>query len=460
MKNFKLKASVLAVSLAMSGAAFANITLDPDAGAKTYASELVSNGIAISDDGLDLGHALGFGVSATQTRFLRYDLTNATFSGTVVPSDLLIAAPGATVAVSTGGAANGSFVIFQITASGDLPQSAAVALALGSGGANGIKVTNVASSATIQYRLYETATAAVAAGTPLAAADGPLANFASGLALTPSTITTTADVTSSPAPYAKFKTTGTHPGITNVLAKVGNVIYGPVIGVVNLAGVQISQPELVAAGTKLVVSGLDLSALSTIATNKLFLDNGDECATSSLESINKTSTTAEFVTNTTAFNVIPGRNVCFTANGTTPIAVQDFTVAASVVPATNTTTANIAAKALGAFDHDGTVLKVPFSQGTAGQTTFINLANMGSVDAPFTTRCFTGPGTGAPTAGVVATVLAGNTKKLKSTDLLCAAGTNAVEFTLAVPSGTVVGTFVRQNNTTGDSGMSDVTGNQ
>lgn len=454
MKNFKLKASVLAVSLAMSGATFAAITLDPDAGAKTYASELVSNGIAINDDGLDLSHALGFGVSNTQTRFLRYDLTNATFSGTVLPGDLVVTG-GATVAVSTGGAASGSFVIFQITAAADLPQSALVALALGSGGANGIKVTNVASSATIQYRLYETATAAVAAGTPLASVDGPLANFATGLALTPTTNTTTADVTSLPAPYSKFKTTNTTtPGITNVLAKVGNVVFGPVTGVVNLAGIQITQPELVAAGTKLVVSGLDLTA-ATAAAN-IFLDNNDNCGTSTLASINKTATTVEFVTDTTAIN----RNVCFTANGTTPIAVQDFTVAASVVPAANTTTANIAAKALGAFDHDGTVLKVPFSQGTAGQTTFVNLANMGNVDAPFTTRCFTGPGTGAPTAGVVGTVLMGNTKKLKSTDLLCAAGTNAVEFTLAVPSGTVVGTFVRQNNTTGDSGMSDVTGNQ
>lgn len=451
MKNFKLKASVLAVSLATSGTAFAAITLDPDAGAKTYASELVSNGIAINDNGLDLSHSLGFGVSNTQTRFLRYDLTNSTFSGTIVAGDLTVAG-GATVAVSTGGGAGTTSVIFQITASADLAQAAVVALALGSGGADGIKVTNVSSSATIQYRLYETATAAVAAGTPLASADGPLANFASGIALTPTPNTTTADVTSSPAPYAKFKTTGATPGITNVLAKIGSVVFGPVAGVVNLAGTQITQPELVAAGTKLVVSGVDLSA-ATLAAN-IFLDNNDNCGTSTIAGINKTSTTVEFVTDTTAIT----RNVCFTANGTTPIAEQDFSVAASVVPALNTTTANIAAKVLGTFDHDGTVLKVPFSQGAAGQTSFVSLANMGSVDAPFTTRCFTV--TGAPTAGVVGTVTQGNTRKLKSTELGCIAGTNAVEFTFAVPEGTVVGTFTRQNNTTGDSGMSDLTGNK
>lgn len=473
MKNFKLKASVLAVSLAMSGATFAAITLDQDpltaSGAKTYASEVVTNGLPITGGtAIDIAHKLNFGVSKDQTRFLRYDLTNATFSNSVVAADLTfscvtptvcptpLAVPNATVALASQGP---TFVIFQITALDNLPVGADVAFNLGSGAATGFKVTNVASSATMQYRLYETATAAVAAGASLTSADGSLANFASGIALTPIPDLTTADVTAlvgvTPTPYAKFKTTGASAGISATLTNIGSVIFGPVGGVNKADGNPITQPDLVANNTKLIVSGLDLSAAAS-ATD-IFLDNNDNCASTSIPGSNKTSTTVEFVTNTTA---ITSRNVCFRANGTTPIAEQAFTIAATIVAAPNTTTASIAAKALGNFDHDGTVLKVPFSQGTAGQTTFVNLANMGNVNAPFTTRCFTGPGTPAPTAGVVGTVLAGNTKKLKSADLLCAAGTSAVEFTLAVPSGTVVGTFVRQNNTTGDSGMSDVTGNQ
>jgi len=464
MKNFKLKASVLAVSLAMSGAAFAVVDLDNNTtpGTVTFASELVTSPQSISGANVDVAHVLGFGVSNSQTRFLRYDLTNATFASAVTSADLVISG-GTTVAVSSGGQAGTSSVIFQITAVGDLAQGQAVSFGVGSDlpapaiDASGIVVANASAPASIQYRLYETATAAVAAGTPLASSDALLASFATGLAFTTITNNSTASVSKF---YKEFIATiaGT-PATTATLTSIGKVSFGVAAGVVHPNPLlTLDLTHLVAAGTKLVVTGQDLSAAGTVTppSSGVFLSSDNTtCTDDGAIADTKTGNVVDFVTGTTAIT----RNVCFQANGS-PITAQSFTIGVDVVPATGSTTGDLAAKTLGTFDRDGTVLKVPFSQGTAGQTTFVNLANMGNVDAPFTTRCFTGPGTGAPTAGVAGTVLAGNTKKLKSADLLCAAGTNAVEFTLAVPTGNVVGTFVRQNNTTGDSGMSDVTGNQ
>jgi opacity protein-like surface antigen len=111
MKKFLLAATTVAALSAMSTSALAVVNLDTGVGLTTYASELITNGTtSLNGAVLDVTHVLGFGVSDTQTRYVRYDLTNGVFASSVVPADLGI--PGA-VTVAQGGGAGQNFVIFQ-----------------------------------------------------------------------------------------------------------------------------------------------------------------------------------------------------------------------------------------------------------------------------------------------------------------------------------------------------------
>lgn len=90
--------------------------------AATFASEIdIAAGAVIASAGtLDVTNSLGFGVSATAVRYMRYDLSNgALFDGAIaVPT--VAGAPGSSIIQSSGGTGM-TYVIFQITAGADVP---------------------------------------------------------------------------------------------------------------------------------------------------------------------------------------------------------------------------------------------------------------------------------------------------------------------------------------------------
>lgn len=450
MKKFLLAATTVAALSAMSTAALANVNLDTGAGLTTYASELITNGTtALNGVVLDVDHKLGFGVSDTQTRYVRYTLTNGVFNTAVDAGDLVV--PGA-VAVVQGGAAGQNFVIFQFTAAGNLPEAAPVTFLLG--GSVGVKITNKSSGVSLGYQLYETAADAAAGGAAglLYSKTNTVAGIASGLTFTTTTNTTTAEVADE---YKEFAN-----GIAPTLAKIGNLTHQATAGVVRPAdGLQVVITDLVAAGTKVVIAtDSNWNPVTNIAD--VYLSNDANCGGVAIAATARTATTTDIIVDTAESN---GLGICYQANGTTPIEVQSFTITGDVVPAAGTDTSDRGPITLGNFIRNGTVLKAAFAEAAAAGTGFssaVHMTNLGSSAAPYTVRCLTNAGSVAGTAGSIP----GNTavRQGVTSGLGCPAdGTlRGIELTFAVPEFRVIGSVVRQNTTTGLAGFDNMIGSK
>lgn len=462
MKKFTLAAITAAVAMGWTGTALAVVDLTNGTGSVPYAVELVTNNVTTLS-GVTTTNKLGFGVSAGQTRFVRYDLTNSTFAAAVAAGALVLTPTAASnTVVSQGGGIGGNFVIFQITAD----------LALGADQADNVgfdpgilKVTDKSGSATFKYSLYESAAAAQAGGAAglLSTAMAAVATFPSGLTYATVTNSTQAEVTTL---YTQFNN-----GVTTTLAKIGSVTYAPNTSVYDpatgLPQVPGNMVKYTAAGTKLVLTGADLTAA---AANGLYLAAvGNTCnPASGIVGTNRTSTTVDFVidaNNVGSSTGTPpniGQDICFQATGANAIAAQDFTVAATVVPAAGTSTTSQAAVAAGTFTRNGTILKAAFADTTtaSGVGMAVHLVNTSSIPAPYTVRCL------LPTTSVAGTpgTVPGNTARRQSIagGMGCPAdgSMRGIELTLSVPEGTVIGSIVRQNVSTGAASFDSMVGSK
>lgn len=452
-----MKLLAVAVATLSSTSAFATVDLDgvnPADVAKVFAQELVTNdttAIRGATDDIKVDVKAQFGISAGQSHYVRFDLGNGKFKTALTNSSLVSNSTGApSITLVNGGGANSSYAIFQVTAgTGGLAQDDIFSLT-----PTDLSVTNKSSPIAITYSMYQTAADAVSGGSTgrLATKSGDYVKFGSGLKLNATVNTTTADVTQL---YKKFLAGKT--GTSTTLAEIGLVEFDADTTLKKpVGGAALAFADLVAAGTKLTVTGSDLSAASAIS-----LSSSGDCSTTGTltPGTNTTATTVDFVVNT-ATAVSASKAICFTAAGTNPIVAQDFTVGALVVPATGLTVANPASVALGSFKRDGTVLKAPFIQGAGSFGVFVNLANTSNNPAPYTVRCLSATGTAAA-VGTGGEVPAKASKRLGMAAIGCPAGQgfNSVEFTFSVPQGSVAGTVVRENASTGESSMSDMTGN-
>lgn len=452
MKRFLLSATAAAIVTGWTGVAVAAVDLDTGVGLSTYASELITNNVTSLNGGaLDVTHVLGFGVSNTQTRFIRYTLTNGVFATPVSIADLTVGA-GDAITVAQGGGAGQNFVIFQYTAGSDQLQTQTVAFNLGSG--IGVTVTNKSSGVSLNYQLYETAANAAAGGSTglLASRSNTVAGIGSGLTFTTTPNTTTAEVADE---YKKFKN-----GITTTLAKIGNLTQQATPGVLRpVDGVQVVIGDLVAVGTSVVIT-TDSNWGPVTAITDVYLSNDANCGAVGNAAASRTANTTTIVMNATESL---GYGVCYQANGTTAIEAQNFTIAANVVPAVNTDTSSRGPIALGNFDRNGTVLKAAFAE-TAGSgtgfSTSANMTNLGASPAPYTVRCLTNTGSVAGTPG---TIPAGTAVRYGVNSTLGCPSTGTlrgIELTFAVPEGRVIGSVVRQNVSTGQASFDNMIGSK
>jgi hypothetical protein len=258
--------------------------------------------------------------------------------------------------------------------------------------------------------------------------------------------------------------------VTTTLAKIGTVTYAPNETVSNPAtGLALTPANMAlftAAGTKLVLTGADLTAASG-----LFLaGTGGTCAApgASTAGSGLTATAVDFVIDASAVGTDPavgantGREICFQATGTTPIAAQDFTVAAAVVPVVGTSTANQAAIAAGNFKRNGTILKAAFADTTkaSGVSMAVHIVNNAGIPAPYTVRCLLPASSVAGTPGTIPA----NTARREgiTAGMGCPAdGTmRGIELTFAVPEGNVIGSIVRQNVSTGAASFDSMVGSK
>ena len=224
MKNFTVKASALAIAAALPGVASAVNLLD---GLTTplYASELVSVGSELTN--VDpIVAKIGFGVSISQDRYLRFDLTGATWTAdpTFVANTSNACVGGTSMgATVVQGGANESSVILQITATTAISSSNFMCLT-----PDGLTLTSAA-GASIKYQLYATAADAATGGSTgrLATASGPLVGVAPGLAYTVTPNTSTVAVATG---YKQFS-----GAVSANTAIIGTVALGTTPGVLTLA---------------------------------------------------------------------------------------------------------------------------------------------------------------------------------------------------------------------------------
>lgn len=462
MKSLKKVALAAAVACVAAGNAFAVVDLDAGTGAITYAKELTVANTAFVDV-LDTTVKLGFGVSNGQTRYVRYDLGNAKWAANLVAGDLAVAA--SAVALSAGGTTNDSYVIFQITAAANYTPAEAVTLA----NATGVKVVAPTSNVTLTYSLYETGADAVngtGSGRLAVASNKTLAGVAKSTLVTLTPASATASVNEA---YKKFTSGTAVAGSGQLKAIVGQLAIALADQDAGTVGTQVSKDpatgldvtlaQITGAASKVVVS----TDKNWDSVSDINVATANDCTTGAISDTNgsRTATTTDITFGAAGFTGY----LCYTANGTAAIETQNFKLAVDFTAGTGLAGAAVAddesAADVGSFNRDGTILKAAFADaGVSGFGNSIHLTNTSSTAAAYTTSCLTEAGRVAGLAGSVA----GNSGVRRGVNsgsgFGCPANTRGIELTMAVPTGTVIGSVVRQNVTTGQAGFDGMVGNQ
>lgn len=436
MKSFALKGTVVALASLLGSAAFASVNLDTGTTTGTFAKELTYPKAAPITGSTVVTTQLGFGVSAGQDRYIRMDLTGAKFAVAADGTDVVNAVPFANAVVVQGGAIDDTFVIYQVTA--DAAGNAASDV-------NTITLPDIyvtngnAASVGVKYQLFEFAGDASNnnSANALYSAMGDLLKFGTGLGwtLTPNTTTASAE-----ASFTEFTTTGSTPGVSATLARIGLITYAAKAGVVVADGTTaVTLGDLVAAGTKIVVTG-DFGAAED--ENDVYLDDDDNCTTvNAADSLDDDKTTAEFEIDTNAVTA----NVCYAVDGETTLPAQEIEAALDVVAAANATTADIAPSLLGEIDRDGTELQAPWFTGFTGYISRFVLTSTHSSDAGYTAKVLTEDGNTCTTGpGVSGTVPAGEQLVIDASTVCTSfsgATRGAVIFTIAAPNNKIQGVY-------------------
>lgn len=461
MKKFALKATVAAAAALASSLSFAVVDMDGAAGAqgqKVYAKELVATGTSFANTSaaaagsalagiLDVKTELGFGVATGQTRYIRLDLAGATFNA--APNLWVDRAGAITGPVGT----NVSLVsnttstyIFQINAQADYAQDDLVEILMPAITATGN------TSPTLTYSLFEDAPGAAnnLANQRLYTNAVDVYSTKQALVFTPTAGAQTASVDDL---YKKFIAS---PNTVGPVA-IGKLTYGvdAAAPLVPSTGAAATLANLISAST-LTLTGNFAAASSGTGAISLSAA-GSTCGAGGLTAADTLSTSqatfdlykAGSLGNNGALNTVAVAEVCFTADGTTKIAEQTIDAALTVTPVAGSTAASVAKAKIGEIDHDGTTLKFPALSQGKNTTTYLQLVNTSTLNAPLTTKCFLSDGTTVD--GLSAAVPANSTYR-NTLDKVCPTDTAKVQsavLTMAVPAGSVNGTLMRKESTTG-----------
>lgn len=445
MKKFVIKATALAIGALVGGVAFASVNLDTGVTTGTFAKELSYATTPIS--GLKVvSTKLGFGVSAGQNRYIRVDLGGAKLAAAAAGANISVTPAFANSVVVAGGAVNDTYVIYQVTAdTAGNAASDAVQITLPN-----FNVTNGnATSVTVTYTLYETAVAAVnnAAGTNLYTSTGALINFANSLTWTLTTNNTTADVSQSFKKFTAATTTGASTATANTsTARIGSFAYAVVTNKTADGVTNVTLADLVTAATKVVFAG----NFGATATNGVYVDNNDACATVNAATVNTAKTSAEFTLGTTAKTA----NLCYVVNGTTAVPAQSISAALDLTAAAGSSAADVAAATIGTIDRDGTELQAPFATIHPDYLSRVVLTSTHSSDAVVDAFVIAEDGQTCSQASYQTTLKAGKMLVINTKDIcpsLTSATRLAIRAVIAAPTSTIQGVYnvMNYDQTTG-----------
>lgn len=448
-----MKKHLLAASIAtmLSGGAFAAVNLDNGTGSGgIYADELViTAGTALATAGtVDHQATATFGASFATgfVAYVRFDLpSGVTFTNNPTYAITDSANAGALVSVAQGGA-GASFVVFAVAPSVNTENL--VSTRTGTFTANGITISSKG-SVSLRYRLFETLTNASNETLSLKDTSSSFLQFLPALSITPAngTATRTADVGATGGAYRRFE-----GGSLTELLNGFNVTHTARALVTGVA----STPAALLTDTNSVsITGSFVARANGGVTLR---KGGAEPAgyTATVTDGSATFTNISAVDITTAGDWL----VQYTVSGSTPIVASEYSAGTVNLVGQAGFSPTDGVTGTASVIRNGTVLKAAFAENSSvsGVASAISLTNTSSIPAPFTVRCLT---SGSPVVGTPGTVAANSGARFSmSNGLGCPAGVRGVELTFAVPTGTVIGSVVRQNLTTGVASFDSMVGNQ
>ena len=404
--------------------------------ANTFALETLDSGDSttvattaypnVNDNGandLDVTALLGVGVANTEDLFIRYDLTNGVFGA--APT---FTTANATATIAQGGTAGAGFVIFQVSATADIPQTQTTAL-----GVTSIAGTSVPSGVTVEMNVFETLTQATSAGTPLvsktATSGASLVAYASGLTLTAAAATTgnTADVESD---FKNFVATGTNAAISATVAEIGSstLAAASLLNAANGAAVAIGDMINTATSTA-VVSGDFSIATHTIGYSA-------NCANAATITGFVPNTDGDGAAAVTVAALNAGANICYTADGTVAIPEGEYPIAYTLVAAATTRTNQTTSLSgtAGEILHNGTTVQLPYLTTFEDYNQRIVMVNRSATEAAYNIPTFQTEDGVTATGGTAAsgTIPAGGTLVVKVSDVVSLSGGTRAAATLNI----------------------------
>jgi hypothetical protein len=441
-------AAALGVSVSMSVSAAAyDLDNAPTSAANTFALESLDTTLDgttvgtdtypnITADGtltdFDVVGAIGVGVSNTEDLFIRYDLSNAVFA---TGSTLGFTTANATDSAVQGGTAGSSFVIFQVSATADIPQSQTATMDI-----DILAATDVSADIGVQMRVFETLTQAVSEGTALTdkSSDGALAAMATGLSLTATAATAnnTADVETDFEEFVAGTGDATVDAISSSLANIGSASVSTVANVASADdGEQVTLGDMIDD----TASAVTISGAFPLATdsNSIGLDSNANCATA-LAAITATTdgtaSTGLFLDDLNAKS-----ELCYTAGGDA-IPEGSYSVSVALEPAVATKSSPTASLSgtMGAIQHNGTTVQLPYLTTFSDYNQRIVMVNRGSADADYSVSNFQTESDTTAVAGTAATgtIPAGGSAVVKVSDVVTLTGKTRTAATVNIVAAT------------------------
>lgn len=452
MFNKKILAAVVAASL--SQAAFADVDVDAGTGSVKVATDSIAYEAAVvananADNSVDLTTngsvdnvdvQVGFSIASGANRFVRLDFTNATFDVAAADADLTIAAAAAggaaaSIAISTGGTVGSSFVVYEITDDNDIVQTDTFTFDVPNLRVNG-------TTATVQYRLYETGVAAVA-GNSEVLADKTANVVEFGTANTGEFVTVetaTATVTSSFTQFDPVAASATAFADADQ-ARLGTVTPANLLGTnfIDLDGTAMTLAKLLDADQTLQFEGQ-----FNFGADGWYLSANNDCSAATtaivINADQDTGTIANY--NVTTAGV---QYLCVDVDGTETIVDQASNIEVTL-------TDDGVSDEAGQTDYDTTNIIVPLLTTFSGYNQRIFITNNGTTDANYTTTFTTEDGTTAVDgSAATGTVPAGEMIVIRATDLVTLTGTTRVNATIQIEAEESLVEAVTQTVNLGDS---------
>ena len=411
------------IALAVAGLSFNAAAVNLDTGANTakFASEIKIDSTAGTTFGTAAGtvlnavNDLGFSISKGNKRYIRYDLTGATFDGVDAATDFTLT--GGTFVISQIGP-NKDFIIVEVNAGADIAATADLTFK-----ADGRLVLKGKNAVAISYRLFETGLDAVAndATKALAKASGQLMTF------TPAIIAKVEkkgsddkiDVTTS---SMKFVDSNKAQSLSTVLGQV-SITADTEARLV--AGAKVTKTDDILAASKLVVNG-DFSAGALDANGKL------ELGTITLKDVAATkveASKAELAVAATGVLAANG-NISYTVGGKVAVAPQSVTATfvPTVADADEFELSNIDLGEIGVLNKNGSTQEANLVLAPdTSYTNLVRISNTSGIAGKFFVTVFADDGKSvsfplSAVAGQPAELAAGaSTQQMKVADIYAAA---------------------------------------